>query len=89
VSTPMGLTRGLRSVGEPPGRRGEIILVNGANYTERRGTTRNPPFSGGPHSQLGDGTGRFLYDPWEGGADRNNPGTVYVRGSIFFTEKGE
>jgi hypothetical protein len=64
-------------------------LVNGADYTERRGNTRNPPYSGSGHSQLGDGKGNFLHDPWNGGINRNDLDTHKIRGSVFFTEKGE
>jgi RHS repeat-associated protein len=64
-------------------------LQAGANYTERRGKTISPPFSGGNHSQLGDRNGNFLFDPWNGVGNRNKADTVKVRGSIFFTENGE
>jgi hypothetical protein len=62
-------------------------LVSEADYTERRGYTRSPPFSGIGHSQLGDGKGNFLHDPWSGGVNRNNSDTHYIRGSIFFREQ--
>jgi hypothetical protein len=63
--------------------------IKGADYTERNGKTRNPPFSGSIHSQLGDGNGNSLHDPWEGGVNRLNPDTENIKGSIFFIPKGE
>jgi hypothetical protein len=62
-------------------------LVSGADYTERRGNTRSPPFSGTGHSQMGDGKGNFLHDPWSGGINRLDPTTEKIRGSIFFTKR--